>query len=173
MAKQELILSEQQIRNRVLELGKQISLDYRDKNLVMVGVLNGSFIFLADLVRAITIAHQIDFIRVASYGSKSKSSGKISLSKDVDLDMTGKDILLVEDIVDTGTTLQWLVNYFTGKEGSSVRTCALIDKKERREVAIKVDYTGFTLNRGFLVGYGLDYAEKYRHLPEIYHLFFS
>lgn len=173
MAKQELIVSEQQIKQRVNELGKQISDDYREKQLVMIGVLNGSFIFLADLVRAITIAPQIDFIRVASYGRDSKSSGRIRLSKDVELELAGKDILLVEDIVDTGNTMQWLVNYFSGKKTKTVRTCALIDKKERREVDIAVDYSGFTLNRGFLVGYGLDYAEKYRHLPQIYHLYFS
>lgn len=173
MAKQELILSQQQITDRVGELGERISADYRDKNLVMIGVLNGSFIFLADLVRAVTISHQIDFIRVASYGSSKTSSGKISLSKDVELDLSGKDILLVEDIVDTGTTLQWLVHYFTGKHANSVRTCALIDKKERREADVSVNYTGFSLDRGFLVGYGLDYAEQYRHLPQVYSLFFS
>jgi len=173
MAKQELILSQQQITDRVGELGERISADYKDKNLVMVGVLNGSFIFLADLVRTVTISHQIDFIRVASYGSSKTSSGKINLSKDVELDLAGKDILLVEDIVDTGTTLQWLVHYFTGKKTRSVRTCALIDKKERREADVSVNYTGFSLDRGFLVGYGLDYAEQYRHLPQIYSLFFS
>jgi len=173
MSKQELIVSEQQIRERVEELGKQISTDYGEKNPILVGVLNGSFIFLADLVRAITIPHQIDFIRVASYGASSKSSGKIHLSKDVELGLDGRDLLLVEDIVDTGTTLKWLKEYFAGKKVRSVRTCALIDKKERRKTTVTVDYTGFTLNKGFLVGYGLDYAERYRHLPQIYHLFFS
>ncbi|MDW7771579.1 MAG: hypoxanthine phosphoribosyltransferase [Desulfobulbaceae bacterium] len=173
MAKQELIVSRQQISDRVSELGVQISADYKEKNLVMIGVLNGSFIFLADLARAVTIPHRIDFIRVASYGASNTSSGKISLSKDVELDLGGKDVLLVEDIVDTGTTLHWLVNYFTGKQARSVRTCALINKKERREVEVNVDYTGFTLSRGFLVGYGLDYDERYRHLPQIYNLYFS
>lgn len=173
MAKQELILSQLQIKDRVGELGEQISADYQDKNLVMIGVLNGSFIFLADLVRALKIPHQIDFIRVASYGSSRTSSGKISLSKDVELDLADKDILLVEDIVDTGTTLQWLIHFFSDRMTRSVRTCALINKKERREVDVSVDYTGFSLDRGFLVGYGLDYAEQYRHLPQIYSLFFS
>jgi hypoxanthine phosphoribosyltransferase len=173
MAKQELILSQQQIEDRISELGARISADYTDKNLVMIGVLNGSFIFLADLVRKVSIPHQIDFIRVASYGSSSKSSGKISLSKDVELDLSGRDIVLVEDIVDTGTTLNWLVHYFTRNKVRSVRTCALIDKKERREVDVTVDYVGFTLKKGFLVGYGLDYAERYRHLPQIYSLYFS
>lgn len=173
MAKQELILSQQQIEDRISELGARISADYIDKNLVMIGVLNGSFIFLADLVRKVSIPHQIDFIRVASYGSSSKSSGKISLSKDVELDLSGRDIVLVEDIVDTGSTLHWLVHYFTRNKVRSVRTCALIDKKERREVDVTVDYVGFTLKKGFLVGYGLDYAERYRHLPQIYSLYFS
>lgn len=173
MAKQELILSQQQIEDRISELGARISADYIDKNLVMIGVLNGSFIFLADLVRKVSVPHQIDFIRVASYGSSSKSSGKISLSKDVELDLSGRDIVLVEDIVDTGSTLHWLVHYFTRNKVRSVRTCALIDKKERREVDVTVDYVGFTLKKGFLVGYGLDYAERYRHLPQIYSLYFS
>lgn len=173
MAQQELVLSQQQIEDRVTQLGAQITADYKDKNPVMIGVLNGSFIFLADLVRKVSIPHQIDFIRVASYGSADTSSGEISLSKDVELDLADRDVVLVEDIVDTGTTLHWLVNYFTGKGTRSVRTCALIDKKERREINVKVDYTGFTLKKGFLVGYGLDYAERYRYLPQIYNLYFT
>lgn len=173
MPKQELILSRQQIMDRVSELGEQIAADYENKSLVMIGVLNGSFIFLADLSRAVNIPHQIDFIRVASYGSSSSSSGKINLSKEAELDLMDKDILLVEDIIDTGTTLEWLLQYFKGKKARSVRSCALVDKKERRKIDVSVEYTGFLLDRGFLVGYGLDYAEQYRHLPQIYSLFFS
>jgi hypoxanthine phosphoribosyltransferase len=173
MVKQELVLSQQQIEARVAELGRRISDDYRGKKLVMIGVLNGAFIFLADLVRRVPVPHEIDFIRVASYGSSNVSSGKITLSKDAEIELAGKDILLVEDIVDTGTTLQWLVHYFSDKQAASVRTCALIDKNERRQAGVTIDYTGFSLKKGFLVGYGLDYAEEYRHLPGIYNLIFS
>ena len=173
MPKQELIISQEDIQQRVQELGTRISTDFADKNLVMIGVLKGAFIFLADLSRAITIPHQIDFIRVASYGKSSTSSGKVQLSKDVEVDLIGKDVLLVEDIVDTGVTLAWLQKLFASKHAASVSICSLIDKKERRESDVVVDYTGFELERGFLIGYGLDYAEQYRHLPEIYSLFFS
>lgn len=173
MPKQKLILSQESIEQRVHELGKQISADYAGKNLVMVGVLKGAFIFLADLTRSISIPHEIDFIRVASYGKSAASSGEITLSKDVEVDLIGKDVLIVEDIVDTGNTLAWLQELFARKHASSVRICSLIDKKERRESEVVVDYTGFELERGFLIGYGLDYAEQYRHLPAIYSLYFS
>ena len=170
---QKLILSKEQIEERVSELGARLSTEYQDKQPIFIGVLNGSFIFLADLVRKVSVPHQIDFIRVASYGTGDTTSGKIRLSKDVELDIAGKDIVLVEDIVDTGTTMQWLINYFKGKKTRSVRTCVLIDKRERRKTEVNIDYIGFSLERGFLIGYGLDYAERYRHLPQIYHLLFS
>jgi hypoxanthine phosphoribosyltransferase len=170
MAPKKLVISRQRLQERVNSLAKQISADYRGEKLVLIGVLNGAFIFLADLSRAVTIPHEIDFIRVASYGTSADSSGKITFTKDVELDLTGKHVLLVEDIVDTGTTLAWLTEQFAGKQVESVRICALIDKKERRKTKIQVDYPGFTIESGFLVGYGLDYAEQYRHLPEIFHL---
>jgi len=138
----ETILSREQIHNRVDVLGRQISSDYRNKKLVLIGILNGAFIFLADLVRTIELEIEVDFIRVASYGDATSTTGTITLSKKPELDLTGKDILLVEDIVDTGTTLAWLYE-------------------------VKVDYVGFMLNKGFLVGYGLDYAQKFRNLPEV------
>ncbi len=164
----ETILSREQIHDRVTVLGQQISTDYQeDKKLVLIGILNGAFIFLADLVRAITLEIEVDFIRVASYGDATSTTGTITLSKKPELELTGKDILLVEDIVDTGTTLVWLQNYFTRFQPASIRTCSLIDKHERRETEVKVDYVGFVLNKGFLVGYGLDYAQKYRNLPEV------
>ena len=125
---------------------------------------------MADLARALTIDVELDFIRVASYGMSSTSSGTISLSKDVELDLGGKDVLLVEDIIDTGRTLAWLKEFFRNKGADSVRICALIDKKERRQAKVEVDYLVFIVEEGFLVGYGLDCAEQYRHLPAVYHL---
>ena len=163
----ETILSKEEIQDRVEVLGREISADYRDKNLVLIGILNGAFIFLADLVRSIDLELEVDFIRVASYGDATSTTGTITLSKKPDLELAGKDILLVEDIVDTGTTLAWLHNYFATYQPASIKTCSLIDKHERREAEVKVDYVGFVLNRGFLVGYGLDYAQKFRNLPEV------
>ena len=164
------ILSKEQIAERVQKLGQQISQDYQGKELILVGVLNGAFIFMADLARAISIPVQIDFIRVASYGKSSQSSGTITLSKEVELSLQGKDVLLVEDIIDSGTTMAWLLDYFKGQQTNSVRSCTLIDKKERRQVEVEADYAGFSIDHGFLVGYGLDYAEQYRYLTGVYHL---
>ena len=163
----ETILSSEQIRDRVDVLGRQISADYRDKELVLIGILNGAFIFLADLVRSIDLELEVDFIRVASYGDATSTTGTITLSKKPDLELAGKDILLVEDIVDTGTTMAWLHDHFLTYNPTSIKTCTLIDKHERRKAEVNVDYAGFMLNKGFLVGYGLDYAQKFRNLPEV------
>jgi hypoxanthine phosphoribosyltransferase len=171
MADRHLVISREELRATVSALGARISEDYAGKDLVMIGVLNGAFIFLADLVRTVTIPHQIDFIRVASYGQSNSSSGTIRLAKDVELDLRGRHVLLVEDIVDTGTTLAWLTERFKDRQAASVRICALIDKKERRKIEVPLEYVGFARD-GFLVGYGLDYAEQYRSLPEIYSLSF-
>ncbi|MCL7487811.1 MAG: hypoxanthine phosphoribosyltransferase [Desulfobulbaceae bacterium] len=170
MSDRKLVISREQIRARVGELASRISADYTGKDLVMVGILNGAFIFLADLVRSVTIPVQIDFIRVASYGSRDMPSGTISLTKDIELDIRDKHVLLVEDIIDTGSTLAWLTEKLKDKKAASLRICTLIDKKERRQSDVEVDYIGFSLENGFLVGYGLDYAEQYRYLPEIYTL---
>lgn len=164
----ETILSSEQIQDRVDVLGQQISTDYKDKKLVLIGILNGAFIFLADLARAIELELEVDFIRVASYGDATTTTGTITLSKKPELDLAGKDILLVEDIVDTGTTIAWLHDHFTEYNPASIKTCTLIDKHERRETAVNVDYPGFILNMGFLVGYGLDCAQKFRNLPAVY-----
>ena len=172
MPGRQLVLSREQIRERVEQLAARITDDYTGTEPVLIGVLNGAFIFLADLVRSMAIPHHIDFIRVASYGHGSDSSGTIRLAKDVEFDLKRRHVLLVEDIVDTGTTLAWLRETFAEKLAASVRICALIDKKERRQTPVAIDYTGFTLKEGFLVGYGLDYAEQYRYLPEIYSLQF-
>jgi hypoxanthine phosphoribosyltransferase len=133
-------------------------------------VLNGAFVFAADLCRAIALDLEIDFIRVASYDLGTESSGVIRLTKEPEIDLHGKDVLLVEDIVDTGATLAWLRDHFRSSGAASVRICSLIDKRERRTAAIEVEYAGFALDRGFLVGYGLDYDERYRNLPAIYTL---
>jgi hypoxanthine phosphoribosyltransferase len=164
----ETVLQKEEIQDKITALGQQITSEYKGKKLVLIGILNGAFIFLADLARAIDLELEIDFIRVASYGDASATSGTITLSKEPDLDLSGKDILLVEDIVDTGTTLSWLNDYFDQFSPASVKICTLIDKHERRETEVDVDYVGFTLNKGFLVGYGLDYAQKFRNLPSVY-----
>lgn len=164
------VVSGEQLRERVAQLGQLITAEYQGRQLVLLGVLNGAFVFAADLCRAIALDVEIDFIRVASYGASTASSGAIRLVMEPRLDLTGKDVLLVEDIVDTGTTMAWMRDHFRGSAARSVKICALIDKTERRLVPVEVDYVGFPLEQGFLVGYGLDCAEKYRNLPEIYSL---
>ena len=164
------IVSCRQLETKIKQLGKQLTQDYQGRQLVLLGVLNGAFIFAADLCRAIDLELEIDFIRVASYGAGTESSGTIQLLKEPSIDLTDKDVLLIADIVDTGTTMAWLQDHFRKSKASSVKICSLIDKKERRTVPIAVDYFCFALDRGFLVGYGLDCAEKYRNLPAIYTL---
>ncbi len=166
----QLILDSQSINNRVKELAVEINRDYSGKPLVVIGILKGAFIFMADLVRAIDVPLVIDFIRVSSYGCSDSSSGTIQLVQETTVHLPGTDILLVEDIVDSGLTMKWLVDHFTKKEANSVKTCSLIDKAERREIDISIDYLGFDIPKGFLVGYGLDFNEQYRHLPDIFHL---
>ncbi|MDF1577038.1 MAG: hypoxanthine phosphoribosyltransferase [Desulfurivibrionaceae bacterium] len=164
----ELVISSSEIARRVRELGREISKRSRDR-LLVVGVLKGAFVFTADLVRAISIPLELDFIRVASYGADSCSSGEIRLSGDLQAAVAGRDVLLVEDIVDTGTTLVWLLDYLRAGGAGSVTVCALIDKRQRRREEVIIDYCGFR-REGFLVGYGLDYGERYRELPDIYEL---
>lgn len=165
----ELVISGHQIRQRVQELGREISVG-PPANLLIVGILKGAFIFTADLVRAISIPLEVDFIRVASYGAATCSAGEIRLCKDLETSVVGKDVLLVEDIVDTGRTMVWLKEHLRARGAASIKICTLIDKRERREKEVLLDYCGFQLQKGFLVGYGLDYAEQFRHLPDIYQL---
>jgi len=169
MSDKKLILSKDDIVRRVRQLGALITEDYAELNLLVVGVLNGAFIFMADLVREIKLDLQVDFIRVSSYGMSTESSGEVRFSKDVELDIRGRDILVVEDIVDTGRTLFCLLHYLNKRGAKSVRTCALIDKKERREVKVTIEYVGFEVKEGFMIGYGLDCREQYRQLGEIFH----
>ncbi len=171
MEELKLILSPEEIQARVREIGAQISREYRHQPLVLIGILKGAFIFLADLVRAIDLPQiEIDFVRLASYGQKDTSSGEVQITKDIELSIKDKHVLVVEDIVDTGHTLAYLQDVLRLHEPRSVKICCLIDKAERRIQKINLDYCGFKIPRGFLVGYGLDFAEKYRHLPGIYEI---
>lgn len=167
--KKELLIAGPEIRQRIQELAREITAE-QPSDLLIVGILKGAFIFTADLVREISIPLEVDFIRIASYGAGTSSAGEIIMSKDLDNPVAGKNVLLVEDIVDTGQSMVWLTEHLKGRGAVSVKTCTLIDKQERREHAVKIDYYGFRIGAGFLVGYGLDYAEQYRHLPGIYRL---
>ena len=164
----EVLISEADIQSRVLELAEQVSADYEGKgDLVMVGVLKGSFIFLADLSRRLTVPRTIEFIAVSSYGYKSSPSGAVRLVMDVRGSIEGKHVLIVEDIVDTGHTLKYLIGMLKSHRPASVRTAALVRKAESAEVDVTIDYLGFDIGNEWVVGYGLDYAEKNRTLPYI------
>lgn len=163
----EIILSEEAISGRVSELGAQITNDYRGRELLAVGILKGAVLFLADLVRAIDLPVKVDFMALSSYGASSESSGIVRILKDLDENVQGRHVLVVEDIVDTGLTLNYLIDNLRSRRPESLKVCTLLDKPERRQVAIKPDYNGFTIPDRFVVGYGLDYAEKYRNLPYI------
>ena len=163
-----LLLSRKTIQERVKELAVRISIDYEEREPVFIGILNGAVYFFADLTREISIPIKIDFIRAASYGSEMTSSGTIRLTKDVEISVKGKPVILVEDIVDTGLTLTHIIKKLKAKGPESIKVCALIDKLERRDVSVPVDYCGFQIKEGFIVGYGLDHDEKYRQLPDIY-----
>ena len=163
-----VLISEEEIQTRVAELAAQISEDYAEtSDLVLIGVLKGSFVFLADLSRRMTIPRTIEFIAVSSYGSKSKSSGAVRLLMDVRGNIEGKHVLIVEDIVDTGHTLKYLIGMLKSHRPASIRTAALVRKAESAEVEVDVDYLGFDIGDEWVVGYGLDYAEKHRTLPYI------
>lgn len=166
----ELLFSREKILARVKELARQISEEYAGEEPVLIGVLNGAVFFFSDLVMALTIPSKIDFIRAASYGAEMKSSGSVTLTKDVEVSLKGKHVVVVEDIVDTGLTLKKIIKNLQKKAPESVRVCALIDKLERREEDVIIDYRGFRIQGGFLIGYGLDYDEQYRYLPDIYAL---
>ena len=169
MAEKKIVISQKDISRRVRELGAAITKDYENSRLLVVGILNGAFMFMADLVRKIKHEFEIDFVRVASYGMGT-TAGLLRFTKDIELETRGRDILIVEDIVDTGHTLMHLSRSFEERGAKSVRICVLIDKKERREVDIVLHYVGFEVQSGFLVGYGLDCREKFRQLPEVYSL---
>ncbi len=162
------LISKDAIARRVAELGEQISRDYAGRDLVMVGVLKGAFIFMADLVRALPFAVEVDFVRLCSYGAGTTSSGEVHVTKDVELSLKDRDVLIVEDIIDLGLTLDFLRKHLLTHQPRSLKICCLIDKKERRQVEVPLDYVGFPVEKGFLVGYGLDCGEQSRTLPEIF-----
>ena len=164
------VLKKEEIDQMVTDVAKRISADYQAGELILVGVLKGVFVFLSDLIRKISIPVKVDFIGAASYGSSTFSSEDIQLTKKLEVDIKDKNVLIVEDIVDTGLTLAYIINYLKSFDPRSLKVCALIDKQERRKAEIKIDYVCHTIQEGFCVGYGLDYAENYRNLSEIYHL---
>lgn len=162
-----VLLSQEDISKKVAELGAIISTDYKDKNLLLVCILKGSVVFTADIMRSITIPCNIDFMSVSSYGNKTTSSGVVKIVKDLDISLEGLDVLIIEDILDSGKTLSYLKKLLLDRNPASLKICTLLDKKERRNADISSDYTGFDVPDEFIVGYGLDYAEKYRNLPYI------
>ena len=163
----EILFSEEQLKERVAQIAAQIDRDYAGKELMLVSVLRGSFIFMADLVRAITVPCTVDFMAVSSYGAGTVSSGQVQITKDLSEDITGRHLLVVEDILDSGNTLSYLLEVLRARKPASIRLCTLLDKPERRVKPVQLDYTGFTIPDAFVVGYGLDYDEHYRNLPYI------
>ncbi len=163
----DVMITGAQIREKVAELGARISRDYAGKDLLVISVLKGSVVFMADLMRAISIPARIDFMAVSSYGAATISSGVVKIIKDIDIDLTGKELLIVEDVLDSGMTLKYLKDLLSGRGPASIRIVTLCDKPSRRTADIKADYTGFEVPDEFIVGYGLDYNEFYRNLPDI------
>lgn len=164
---QGVLISKEQIEQRIAQLAKEISDDYRGKNLIMVCVLNGAMIFFADLVRALDIPVEVDTIVASSYGAGMTTSGSVKISKDIKYDISGKHVIIVEDIIDSGVTLSTLTKMLRTREPASLKVCSLLDKPTRRTVDFKGDYIGFAIPDEFVVGFGLDFAEKYRNLPEV------
>ncbi len=160
-------LSEEEVNKRIREIGEQISKDYADKELHMICVLKGGTFFMCELAKRITVPVSLDFMAVSSYGGDTKSSGVVKIVKDLDEPIMGKDVLVVEDIVDSGRTLSYLLEMLKDRGPASLHLCTLLDKPDRRVVQVPVDYTGFQIPDEFVVGYGLDYAQKYRNLPYI------
>lgn len=165
MAEADIVISEAEIKSRVRELGKLLQQDYEGKTPLLVGILRGAVVFMSDLVRAIDIPLSIDFMAVSSYGSSTKSSGVVRILKDLDEDIEGRHVLLIEDIIDTGLTLNYLLTNLASRSPASLEVCALLCKKGMQAVETDVKYVGFDIGNEFVVGYGLDMAEKYRNLP--------
>ena len=163
----DILFSEEVIRERIVQLGLELTEDYSGKPLLIIGVLKGCFMFLADLARQIDLECEIRFLTASSYGFSSVSSGKVNIEKDIDFDVAGRDVLLIEDILDSGITLTALRAFVAKHNPASLKICTLLDKPERRQSPITADYTGFMCPNEFVVGYGLDYSERYRNLPYV------
>ena len=164
---QAVLLTREQISNRIVEMGAEITEKYKDKNPIFVGVLKGCFVFMADLMRNVDILCTMDFMAVSSYGSGTITTGAVKINKDLSQDVEGRHVIIVEDILDSGMTLSYLVKYLSGRNPASITLVTLLDKPARRKADIKADYVGFEVQDAFVVGYGLDYDEKYRNLPYI------
>lgn len=167
MRKKRVLLTREEIQNRVFQMAGQISADHDGKELLLVGVLKGAFIFLADLARCLSVPVMIDFIAVSSYGNSSKTTGVVRILKDLEQDIRGLNVIVVEDIIDTGLTINYLKEVLIGREPATLKICSLLDKPSRRKVDIKPDYNGFVIPDEFVVGYGLDYSGRYRHLKDL------
>jgi hypoxanthine phosphoribosyltransferase len=163
----EPLITGEQIQTRIEAMGDEIARDYKERNPLLIGVLKGAFVFLSDLVRSIDLRLGLEFIAISSYGALTRSSGEVRIVKDLDVPIEGRDIIVVEDIVDTGLTLSYLMANLESRGATSVKLAALLNKQERRIKEVKIDYLGFTIPDAFVVGYGLDFAERYRNLPYI------
>ena len=163
----EVLIEEEPLQRRIAELGSEVSADYEGRDLLLVGVLNGAVFFLADLMRHLTVPCEIDFMAISSYGASTDSSGVVRILKDLDINIEGRHVLVVEDIIDSGLTLSYLVRNLEAREPASLEVCALLTKPDRREIDVPVRYTGFEIPNRFVIGYGLDFAERYRNLPYV------
>ena len=167
MEKTKVIITREEIAKKVNELASEIKKDYKGKNPLLIGILKGSFVFMSDLIRAMNMPVEVDFVRLSSYGAGKESSGKIRLIKDVETPIKDRHVLVIEDIVDRGRTVRFLLDYLSFREPASLKLCALFDKPSGRKVEVHIDYTGFTVPDAFVVGYGLDLGEKFRYLPDL------
>ncbi len=163
----EILIDEETLAARVAELGVEVSSDYQGRDLLLIGVLKGAVFFMADLMRHLTVPCEVDFMAISSYGDSTDSSGIVRILKDLDINIEGRHVLVVEDIIDSGLTLSYLMRNLESREPATLEVCALLTKPARREIDVKVRYTGFEIPNEFVIGYGLDYAERYRNLPYV------
>ena len=163
----EILIDEDTLKARIGELGEEVSRDYEGRDLLLVGVLKGAVFFMADLMRELTVPCEIDFMAISSYGAQTDSSGVVRILKDLDINIAGRDVLVVEDIIDSGLTLSYLMRNLKARKPASLEVCALLTKPERREIDVPVRYVGFEIPNKFVIGYGLDFAERYRNLPYV------
>ncbi len=163
----EILIDEESLAGRIRELGREISVDYAGRELLLVGVLKGAVFFMADLMRSITVPCEIDFMAISSYGASTDSSGVVRILKDLDINIEGRHVLVVEDIIDSGLTLSYLIRNLESREPASLEVCSLLTKPDRREIEVDVRYVGFEIPNRFVIGYGLDFAERYRNLPYV------